>query len=216
MYRLQWAKAKVVNRVSLLQPFESILKWFQFCAQLQHWRSYMRAMGLRGWRSYWLLVAIVRLTFHTNLQTTLDKVEGHHCCVCDAAAQDTTKATQGIVFWGAKLAADILCGRREGTQHATCRITCKQDKNQHQKQSHIIEELSRQEENYQTFCEDSLPMCHLWTVWIHCQTSSIIDGSATNVPPFIQITHPKLIKLLYTSDLSMNFQGPQWCSAPLF
>lgn len=37
-------------------------------------------------------------SFRTNLQPALDKVEGHHCRVCDAAAQDTPKPTQGIVF----------------------------------------------------------------------------------------------------------------------
>lgn len=73
---------------------------------------------------------VVGFSFHTNLQTALDKVEGHHCGVCDAAAQDTTKATQGIILWGAKLAADILCDRRDWTQHATCRVTCNTDKNQ--------------------------------------------------------------------------------------
>lgn len=56
---------------------------------------------------------VVWFSLHTNLQTALDKVEGHHCCVCEAAAQDTPKATQGIILWGAKLAADILCGRRD-------------------------------------------------------------------------------------------------------
>lgn len=92
-------------------------------------------MELRGWTKWCLLVAVVWFSFHTNLQTALDKVEGHHCCVCDAAAQDTPKATEGIVLWGAKLAADILCDRREGTQHATCMVTCN-TKNQHQTKEH--------------------------------------------------------------------------------
>lgn len=57
---------------------------------------------------------------HTNLQAALDKVEGYHCCVCDSAAQDTPKAAQGIVLWGAKLTADILWSKKEG--HNTCNM----------------------------------------------------------------------------------------------
>lgn len=48
------------------------------------------------------------------LQTALDQVEGHDCGVREAAAQDAAKAAEGIVLGGAKLAADILCGRRRG------------------------------------------------------------------------------------------------------
>lgn len=62
--------------------------------------------------------AAERFSFHTNLQTALDKVEGHHCCVREAATQDPPKATQSIVLRGAELAADGLCGRRGATK--TC------------------------------------------------------------------------------------------------
>lgn len=117
---------------------------------MQHWfilvnrfQTSHGTLQLTGWGGCWLLAASTKFSFHTNLQTALDKVEGHHCCVCEAAAQDAPKATQGIVLWGAKLAADILCGRREGTQHA-CHM---QGHMQHRTkstpiQSYIMEELS--------------------------------------------------------------------------
>lgn len=68
-----------------------------------------------------LLATHCNANFHTNLQTALDKVERHHCCMCDAATQDTPKPTQGIVLCGAKIAAHTLCDRREGT-HTTCNM----------------------------------------------------------------------------------------------
>lgn len=34
----------------------------------------------------------------TNLDAALDKVEGYNSCVCEAAAQDTPKATQSIIL----------------------------------------------------------------------------------------------------------------------
>lgn len=61
------------------------------------------------------------LDFHTNLQTTLDKVEGYYRCVREAAAQDTPKATQGIVLGRAKLAATFLCVVEGDNKHATCK-----------------------------------------------------------------------------------------------
>lgn len=145
-----------MNRVSLIPHFVSyILQAIdgiygsgspKFGRHLQYWISYADMeleLGLRDWRSFWLFVAAMRFSFHTNLQTALDKVEGYHCCVCEAAAQDTPKATQGIVLWGAKLTAEIVCSRREGTQH-TCNM---QGHMQHRTkksipdQSHIMEEF---------------------------------------------------------------------------
>lgn len=116
------------------------------------------AMGLRCWKSCWLHAATVWFSLHTNLQAALDKVEGHHCCVCEAAAQDTPKATQGIVLLGAKLTAEI-CGRREGTQH-TCNM---QGHMQHRtkintKTESQMGELSPLKENCQTFFEASFLM----------------------------------------------------------
>lgn len=94
------------------------------------------------------------LSFRTNLKTALDKVEGYNCCVCDAAAQDTPKATQGIVLRGAKLAADILCsGRREG--HTTCNMPVhvqqrgkKEEKKKTLNKSNIMKEQSLFDNTY--------------------------------------------------------------------
>ena len=44
------------------------------------------------------------------LDTALDEIEGHHCCVGDTTGQDTTKAAQGKVLWTAKLAAVLWNG----------------------------------------------------------------------------------------------------------
>lgn len=122
-----------------------IKTWWNICIHVDKvWRFYhLESQPLRilspdpsgSCRWFWLLVTTVKgdFSFCTNLQATLDQVEGHHCCVCDAAAQDTPKATQGIVLSGAEFAA--LCDRREGgghterMQHARSRAA--QDKNQH-------------------------------------------------------------------------------------
>lgn len=130
---------------------------------------------LRGWRSCWLLITM-RFSFHTNLQTALDKVEGHHCCVCEAAAQDAPKAAQSIVLWGAKVAADFVCGRREGTQHAHAGSHATQDKDQNNGR------VVTAEWKDQSFSR-TVYKCTVWTL---CQVSSIIVFSTTNMPPSLE------------------------------
>lgn len=158
------------------------------------------AMGLRCWKSCWLHAATVWFSLHTNLQAALDKVEGHHCCVCEAAAQDTPKATQGIVLLGAKLTAE-LCGRREGTHniHATCRVTCNTGQKSTPKQSHKWESCHHWKKTAKLFLRPVFS-CPNWTVWIQCQDSPITDDSATNMPPFMRITHQPILQ----SDFSMK------------
>lgn len=159
------------------------MSWTTITLKIVH-----EAMGLRGWSSCWQLVATVRFSFHTNLQAALDKVEGHHCCMCDAAAQDTPKATQGIVLWGAKLAADILCSRREGTH--TCNM---QDYMQHRTKINTKPEPHNGRvatTEGKSFLRPVSPCPSCGQFEFSARTLPL-DGSTTNMPPFIRITHTK-------------------------
>ncbi len=53
----------------------------------------------------------LRLTHtHTDLQSALDQVEGHHSRVCSATAEDSSEATEEQVFLWAELTAVSLWG----------------------------------------------------------------------------------------------------------